>query len=203
MHSIRNVNIYTILFLMLTGIGYSQSRHSTKIYLKDQKNYAIPFAKVITKLNDTSIVYTSNMDGEVILKYNYRDSCSLNIKLVGFFPVDTLFWVSEKVKKITLFLREDSTVHLPPVIFNYENEYNSITAKKDISNNSIKLVLYGITPYNFKKMEKTESKYGFKYKILGCQIDGNSADSIKVYNSLMMAELKRKYGQNISKELTY
>lgn len=112
---IRNLNIYTFILFLVTSFAYSQNKLSTKIYFRDLANNSIPFAEINTKLNGVSNTYTSDLNGEVFLKYNYNDSCLIKINHLGALPLDTIVWVSKKVKKITIFLKEDPNVHLPDV----------------------------------------------------------------------------------------
>ena len=143
----------------------------------------IPFATVkFFKPANTSDSTQTDFDGHFSFKFRKQDVYRFQVHMVGFNQLDTL------IKDISqpLILTLTSTGRVLTEI-NFDSLYNERTAKADIKNNQMKIVLTGKTKFNWRKRERFEKKYRIKFKDLGCdasvspnynKIIGNYLDSL-------------------------
>ncbi|QCE40237.1 hypothetical protein [Psychroserpens sp. NJDZ02] len=80
--------------------------------------------------------------------------------------------------------------------YGFFNQFNYLTAKSDIKNNTPHKVLVGEAIISPIEMNKVSQKYGFKNVGFGCLVSGSELNGIESYNSEIDKYLNKKNGPN-------
>lgn len=197
--SLYCVSIKRILLLILliaSGIkGFSQEVRGQII---DKEMGSTPFAKVYLINDSDTIKKETDFDGKFSFSNLTPSEYKIITSYIGYLPSDSIIQFNSEDIFVELIIKADST-KLP---FNNANfAFNSNTARRDILNDSILLLLPGglvtraITDEDFK----FEEKYNVKFLSRGCIRFGE--DNEAEYNKFMFKYLDEKYGKKWRKEV--
>jgi len=182
-----------ILFtlLLLNKISYTQNS-SLIGKLVDENNDIILFAPINYEYLEISGKVKSNENGYFIIK-NLKKGEKIRLKItpLGLSTIDTIITISSDTIKFIFKL---------PCILDGQ-QINKELAKKDISNNKIRIIINGgIAPTFYKNDYNFEKKYHVKFWTSGCQPPiSNKCKS--EYNKIVFNYLDKNYGENWRKEI--
>ena len=72
--------------------------------------------------------------------------------------------------------------------------FNFWTARQDINNGKIQIVVIGEMPMYFDQKQKLANSYGFDFYLTGCNVSTDIINGTKYYNKKMVSHLESKFG---------
>ncbi|MEI8053536.1 MAG: hypothetical protein WCH52_07295 [Bacteroidota bacterium] len=86
--------------------------------------------------------------------------------------------------------------------FGFFTPYNFITARQDISNGKIQVIVYG-KPFRPEETQLRAKKYGFEFSFLNCMVTKELINGTNKYNQEVEKYLDAKYGADFLNRFYY